>query len=165
MHNAPSVTYPVGRSLFFGRLMLAVWLLGAAMAGWWCLQAAAMGWRQGLVLLSVPAAGLAAWSSWRAMAPGELRWDGQVWLWNPGDQAEPARLHAPIDLQGHLLLCLHLDTGRTRWCWAERSSLPERWGDLRRAVYSPAGTQAASDNAQPLSIKPRATASSAPPET
>lgn len=140
MHNAPSVTYPVGRSLFFGRLVLVVWLLGAMSTGWWCWHAAAMGWRQWLVLTSVPLAGLVAWSSWHRMTPGELRWDGQLWLWNPGEQAEPGRLAVHLDLQGHLLLCLHLDSSHKRWCWAERASLPERWGDLRRAVYSPAAS-------------------------
>ncbi|APW36971.1 hypothetical protein RD110_06970 [Rhodoferax koreense] len=162
MHNAPSVSYPVGRSLFFGRLLLAIWLFAAALAAWWCLGAAAMGWRQWLVLACLPLAGGAAWSSWRAMVPGELRWDGQVWLWNPGEQAEPARLELHLDLQDRLLLCLHLDSGHRLWCWLEWTNMPERWGDLRRAVYSRAESRAVSDDAQPNAVKPAAPAS---PET
>ena len=33
MHNAPSVSYPVGRSRFCGVLLAALWLAGAALVG------------------------------------------------------------------------------------------------------------------------------------
>jgi len=155
MHSAPSVTYPVGRSLFFGGLLAFAWLLGALLVGWWCLGVAAMGWRQWLAVLALPLGAACAGRSWRAMVPGELRWDGQAWLWRtPGTEAGPVGLHVHLDFQQHLLLCLRQGSGRSVWCWAERRLRPERWGDLRRAVYSPARSQAVSDDAPLPPVKP-----------
>jgi hypothetical protein len=171
MHNAPSVTYPVGRSRFFGMVMAACWLAGAALVGHWCLEVAETGWRQWLAMAVLPVCGASAWWAWRAMGPGRLRWDGQAWLWHaaantgalrPGTEAEPVALHAHLDLQHHLLLSLRQSRGPVVWCWAERVQMPERWADLRRAVYSPARSQAVLDDAPEPPVKPAAPAS---PET
>jgi toxin CptA len=141
MHNAPSVSYPVGRSRFCGVLLAALWLAGAALVGAWC-------WQQ-------------------AMRPGNLRWDGQVWLWHAagladGAEAEPVVLRAHLDFQRHLLISLRQSSGSVAWCWLESAQMPQRWADLRRAVYSPARSQAVLDDAPEPSVKPAAPAS---PET
>ncbi|MDB5849007.1 MAG: hypothetical protein JWP29_2759 [Rhodoferax sp.] len=170
MHHAPSVTYPVGRSVLFGLLLAGAWLLGAVLVGWWCLGVPAVGWRQWLGLSTLPVAALAAWVSWRRMGVGMLRWDGQVWLWQAkrhrGDQSDqdalPVQLGVHLDLQRQLMLCLQPQTGPSVWCWADRARMPERWGDLRRAVYSPARSQAVSDDAPVPPVVPVAPASPEP---
>ncbi|WP_394789483.1 hypothetical protein [Rhodoferax sp.] len=138
MHNAPSVSYPVGRSRIQAGLQFALWLLGALAVTVWCLQVGHLGWRQMLAVLAVVVAGVAAWWGWRRMGVGSLRWDGQQWFWTESGEPGPVRVSAHLDLQQHLLLCLHTEYGGRIWCWAERQSEPQRWSDLRRAVYSPA---------------------------
>ncbi|MDB5894040.1 MAG: hypothetical protein JWQ88_1571 [Rhodoferax sp.] len=167
MHNAPSVSYPVGRSRFFGLMLGVLWLAGAALVVAWCWDQAIPGWRQATALASLPISAACARHSWRAMCPGILRWDGQVWLWRPsslgeGADAEPVTLHAHLDLQRHLLVSLRQSSGQVAWCWLESVQMPLRWADLRRAVYSPARPQAVLDDAPEPPVKPAAPAS---PET
>jgi toxin CptA len=156
MHNAPSVTYPVGRSLLCAALLAALWTLAALLVAWWCQTVAAIGWRQWLALLALPAAAAGAWLSLRAMGIGELRWDGQVWLWHPrgAQEAMTVLLGVHLDLQRHLLVLLRPEHGLAVWCWASRKSYPERWGDLRRAVYSPATSRAAKAMSDDASVPP-----------
>jgi hypothetical protein len=48
------------------------------------------------------------------------------------------------DLQNHLWLAVQAAGGGARtWMWLARHQQAERWADLRRAVYSRAGTGAA----------------------
>ena len=63
MHNAPAVTYPVGRSRFQTGLTLAVVLVGGvAQAVWWLLSAThGAGHLLGLLLWLVAG----AWALWR----------------------------------------------------------------------------------------------------
>jgi toxin CptA len=83
--------------------------------------------------------GLAAMRCWKNSPVGQLRWDGQVWHWEClGYQAGlPARgLSVGLDFQRILLLRLESQNGVVNWLWADRLAMPERWLDLRRAVYS-----------------------------
>jgi toxin CptA len=41
-----------------------------------------------------------------------------------------------LDTQSLLLVRLDEPTQRARWLWLERRARPERWQDLRRAIYS-----------------------------
>ncbi|MCJ0764302.1 hypothetical protein [Variovorax terrae] len=146
MHSAPSVTYPVGRSRWAGRLALALWLAGAGAAALWLLQPGAAGWRQALALAAVLAAGAAALQAWRTAPQGELHWDGRQWLWSRrGGPQQPGLVTVHLDLQRCLLLRLQILDGRVRWLWLEPSFQPGRWNDLRRAVYSRASRQAPAD--------------------
>lgn len=138
MHNAPSVTYPVGRSRFQLRLQCAVWWLGVAVVAAWCWRSGVPLGRQMLAGAAVLLAGAGVlWGWWRAPV-GSLRWDGQQWFWTVGGASVAVRVHARLDLQRHLLLALQPDPGRSFACWVDCSSQPQRWRDLRRAVYSPA---------------------------
>lgn len=141
MHNAPPVTYPVGRSRFQAGAQGALWLLGVATVAGWCWQVDALGWRQGAAALSVVGAGLLAVFGWWKTPAAALRWDGQQWFWTANDVARTVHVSAHLDLQHHLLLRLRPDAGRPLWCWAERASQPVHWRSLRRAVYSPARPQ------------------------
>ncbi|WP_295955455.1 hypothetical protein [Rhodoferax sp.] len=141
MHNAPPVSYPVGRSRFQAGAQGVLWLLGAASVAGWCWQVDMLGWRQGVAVLAVVGAGLLAVFGWWKTPAAALRWDGQQWFWTANDVACTVHVSAHLDLQHHLLLRLRTDAGRPLWCWAERASQPVHWRSLRRAVYSPARPQ------------------------
>jgi toxin CptA len=141
MHNAPPVSYPVGRSRFQAGLQAALWLLGAATVALWCWQVDTLGWRQGVAALAVLGAGLFAGVAWWKTPVAALRWDGQQWFWSGGGTTFAVQVSVHLDVQHHLLLRLRPDAGRPLWCWAERASQPPHWRSLRRAVYSPARPQ------------------------
>jgi len=71
-----------------------------------------------------------------------LQFDGQAWTL--GQTAKsfsgPLALSVPpevlLDLQVHLWVRIVPIGHSAQWLWLERSSQPERWMDLRRAVYS-----------------------------
>ena len=79
MHNAPAVSFPVGRSRFQACCLLGVWVAGAAVCMYWASVMDVVGWRHALALVMPVAAGAAAWWSWRHRASGRLHWDGQYW--------------------------------------------------------------------------------------
>ena len=139
MHGAPSVTYPVGRSVFAGRL--AAGLVAAALVAGlaWSLQGAA-GWRPLAALGAAVAGGAVALRGWLGSATGMLCWDGQGWTWEEGGRAAAGRPEIALDLQGLLLLRWRAEQGPVRWLWLERASDSSHWEALRRAVYSRAST-------------------------
>ena len=138
MHNAPSVSYPAGRSRFAAALLAAVWLAGCAAAALW-LRQAPFAWRPLAMCAALCAAGgFAAWQWWRSPA-GVLAWDGQAWRWSahPGEGS----VTVALDLQRMMLLRWSAP-GAARWLWLSRARGAQRWDDLRRAVYSRARPQA-----------------------
>ena len=139
----PAVQYPVRRSRALGLLLSAVLLVGTAvLAGWFFFGVRAAFrwpvWAAGGFLL-IAAGG--ALHFWLAQLVGVLRWDGHTWtLEVPGAHVASMPLpEAPevlVDVQSHLWLHAVV-VGRGRiWLGLERSAGPERWLDLRRAVYS-----------------------------
>ncbi|MBT2323219.1 hypothetical protein J7E62_12775 [Variovorax paradoxus] len=137
MHGAPSVSYPVGRSRKADRLLLMVWLCGACCAAAACYQLDGADWRVGLLASSVIGAGAAAWwSTLRRTAPAELSFDGRQWSSVDPDGSRAAEAEVVLDFQSSLLVCLTEARRARRWVWLDRSTRPERWHDLRRAVYS-----------------------------
>lgn len=141
MHSAPSVTYPVGRSRVAGLLYLWAWLGGAGVIVLWAGQAADAGWRQGLAVTVLAITGAVAAWSWRSSPVGELGWDGDAWHWRANGQDASGCLAASLDFQQFILLRWDGGPG-THWFWVERVSLPQRWDDLRRALYFPARSAA-----------------------
>jgi toxin CptA len=139
MHGAPSVTYPVGRSLFAG--LLAAVLVAAALAAClaWSLQGGA-GWRPLVTVAAVLAGGALALGGWLRSPTGVLCWDGQGWSWEEGGRVEAGQPEIALDLQARLLLRWRADPGPARWLWLERASDVSHWEALRRAVYSRAST-------------------------
>ena len=140
MRNAPSVSFPVGRSRFEGRLLLAVGLAGGAALGLWQVQAAVpMGWGAASLMLWLMGAGL-AWRRWRATPAGRLHWREGGWFFEASDSAsleDPrplARLRVALDLQQVLLL--EAPGGMPRWLWLARADDPVHWQALRHAVHA-----------------------------
>jgi len=140
MHAAPSVSYPVGRSMFALALTAGLVLAALVVAVVWTAQAAQAGWRQALAFAAVAASGAyAAFSWWRSPA-GLLRWDGSAWNWEEGGEVRVGQPAIALDLQNRVLLRWQPETGPVRWIWLERSRDCVHWEALRRAVYSRAGT-------------------------
>ena len=136
MHSAPSVSYPVGRSRNATRLLTVLWVAGACCAGAALFQFDHVGWRHVLILGSVVLTATAARRTLGPVQPIDLVFDGQDWSLSGLASRKVARIVVVLDLQSLLLVRLDEPTRRARWLWLERRARPERWQDLRRAVYS-----------------------------
>lgn len=149
--RAPAVQYPLGRSRLLGVVLGTLLVAGAGLLVAWILQGV-----QPLSQGRAAVAGACVWIAavagalhfWRRQFSGKLCWDGQTWVLE-GDPLGSTVwvLDGPpmvqLDLQTHLWVCA-FPSGRCRiWLWLERSSQPQRWMDLRRAVYSRATPGAA----------------------
>jgi toxin CptA len=149
MHSAPSVTYPVGRSRFAAALLLLLWLLGGGAIAFWGNETHASGGRLAIATAVWIAAGVFAGIHWWRSPTGTVVWDGESWNWS-GWGADTGALQVNLDLQRFMLIrCA--GSREAYWFWLERASRPERWDDLRRAVYSRAtpGAHAAAPPAKP----------------
>jgi len=135
MHNAPSVSYPVGRSHFQAGLLVLTVLAGLIVDFYWSSQAL-WGWRQGLVGVSLCLAVVFALHEWQRTPQGTLTWDGVGWCFNEEQQAFIGDLTVSLDLQFVLLLRLTPNKGPPCWLWAERRRQAPLWVALRRAVFS-----------------------------
>ncbi len=137
MHGAPSVSYPAGGSRSARRLLLAVWASGACCAAAAFYSARSVDWRCGLLVLSVLLSGAAAWRApWTRNVLAKLNFDGEHWSLGEANGLGAARVKVALDVQSSLLLHLNEANGARRWIWLDGSDMPERWQDLRRAVYS-----------------------------
>jgi len=140
MHAAPSVSYPVGRSAFAGRLLALLCVLALAAAAAWTVEAAVFGWRQALAWAAALFCGGLALRGWWRSPAGVLHWDGLAWQWQDARGAAAGSVEPALDLQSRLLLRWRGDPGGVRWLWIERESDVSHWDALRRAVYSRAST-------------------------
>ncbi|MEO5606646.1 MAG: hypothetical protein ABIR13_03545 [Polaromonas sp.] len=139
-HNAPPVAYPLGRPVFLRHLLLGLWLAGLLCVLLWIASARQQPGAVVLALVAVLGAGMALWVSWKNLQCGQLTWDGDIWYWESMGCQECNALHelsVVADLQSRLLLRFEGQPGKGLWLWAEQASLPERWLDLRRAVFAP----------------------------
>lgn len=141
--RAPSVQYPLRRSRVLGALLLALLFSGAGVVAAWVSSGA-----RDVVLSAAVALGL--WLSaaagaahfWWSQPRGVLQFDGQAWTLGQTTKSfsGPLALSVPpevlLDLQAHLWVRVLPIGHSSQWLWLERSSQPERWMDLRRAVYS-----------------------------
>ena len=158
-HSAPQLTYPLARSATLGSTLLVIWLAGAVLTGWWLYFLPAADWRAWLAGATVLLTGMLALHGWLRSPAGQLSWDGQFWRWQSlsytsGDAA--LKLQVALDVGSALWLRLENSDGAALWLWADKSALPYRWLDLRRAVYSAAGASDHSDALRsPDTLAPR----------
>jgi toxin CptA len=137
MHGAPSVSYPVGRSRIAARLLLFLWIGGAccALAAW--ARLGHLDWRAGLLVLFVVGTGVAAWKGApRGASSDVLDFDGSRWSIRGTTGLQAARARVALDGQSWLLVRMIEPGSASRWVWLERRTMPTRWQNLRRAVYS-----------------------------
>ena len=135
MHNAPAVSYPVGRSRFQVLFLSIISVLGMSAAVTWIVQAQTPDWRQGLMLSGAVLTGFGAVWHWRHAPIGQLSWEGSSWSWAASGHTEPVQLAVVVDLQMAILLMLRPNGAKVRWLWVQRDASPVRWLPLRRAVY------------------------------
>ncbi|TFY96506.1 hypothetical protein [Ramlibacter rhizophilus] len=151
MRSAPSVTYPVGRSLWCAGVLAGVWLLALANLVLWMLLGPAPGARQALVALVLLACVPLSLHAWRTQLRGELDWDGAAWHLRTGGDPVPIRLDRVWDAQRWMVLRWRGpegQSGSTRWVWLAQGLDTEVWQAFRRAVYFSAGAQAQSASAR-----------------
>ena len=139
-----AVLYPLRRSGMLGSALAVLLLAGAAGLLGWALQGAAGATSPTAVWVALALWLLAASSAlhfWWHQTAGALPWDGQSWVFEP---ARPGgailALSSPpqvlLDLQSRLWVHVRFSESGSAWLWLDRSLQPERWVDLRRAVYS-----------------------------
>lgn len=144
MDLPPAVRYPFGRSSVHLGAVVACWVLMASGALAFLLQQSTS-WRGTLLLCACGMAGLVSVIGWRNTRAGVLQWDGQLWSLtlpagdlvqrvSPGNEFVQVRL--VLDLQTTLLVCAKSQLDRSQWIWLQRSSCPELWMDLRRALVA-----------------------------
>lgn len=139
-HNAPPVVYPLGRSRLQGVLLLGLWFTALSLPLLWFYVTRQFDWRIFLAIAAVMGAGAVAYMGWRNSPVGQLAWDGQLWRWeSPSYQVGVVeqKLAVIFDFQHLLLLRIENPAQASLWLWVERKAFPDRWLDLRRAVYSP----------------------------
>lgn len=138
MRSAPSVTYPVGRSRSASQLVVLVGVLGTCSAFAACCLRGILDWRVFLLVsgVLVAALGVCRCSS-RQVGTSQLEFDGRHWMASGGmTVVRGAAVRVALDFQSLMLVRL-VRPGRSEyWAWLDRRSMPERWADLRRAVYS-----------------------------
>ncbi len=136
MHNAPAVSYPVGRSSMCVGVHLLPTLFGALVCGAWAWQSAAPEAVRLGVLLTWGV--LAAWAGWACVrtVQGQLAWDGQLWTWQDRAGTQLGLVRPRLDWQTGLLLEFRPLQGRSIWLWPEQRLAPAVWDSLRRAVFA-----------------------------
>lgn len=155
MHHAPSVSYPVGRSVFQRRWVWIHGVLTVCLGLAWAVNQE-IGWAWMLAMTTLTGVTYCLWRQWRAwqQAPHHLLWLDGVWSIqrlqtaseDPLDMPLPPAMHCvgsvkPVwDGQSTLLLRWQSTSDRlgsgVRWLWLDETASPAQWLDLRRAVYS-----------------------------
>jgi hypothetical protein len=141
MHNAPSVSYPVGRCAFQRWLYLIFTCLASAAWLVWALSQGQSVW----LWLGACAWIVASVEGWRALRPRDvtLSWDGQVWCLHSASRHlndQLGSVEVCWDVQKALLLKWQpsSDTlgASMRWLWLGQAVSPTQWQAVRRAVYA-----------------------------
>ncbi|MDD2810947.1 hypothetical protein [Rhodoferax sp.] len=138
MHNAPTVTYPVGRSSFqawsLGLLMgLEVLTLVA-----WGASVDTLRWWHGVVWAGLVITALVLLRSWWRTPASQLAWDGTAWHLTAAHNAWAVQPQLIFDLQTVMLVQLSGSCPAWgRWLWLERAFAPNFWLALRRALHNP----------------------------
>ena len=139
MHNAPSVSYPVGRCAFQRWLFIGFAVLASSVLSAWALSLGlSIVWS-----IAVAAAALGVLLGWRALGQaGMLTWDGQVWCLHDqttGDEDALGVVYVALDVQTALLLrwqpASDALNAKSQWLWLGAQSTGDAWQNLRRAVY------------------------------
>ena len=145
MHNAPSVSYPVGRCAFQRRLYLFLTCVTSSVLwAWALLQPMGPVW---WFAVWVACLGM-VWGGHACLRDqGVLTWDGDVWCLHqqPGRLTDAlGRVTVSLDVQLALVLQWQpLSDGPEsckRWLWVGAENAPIFWQDLRCAVFARSNT-------------------------
>ncbi|HEY8904878.1 MAG TPA: hypothetical protein VIM63_02450 [Rhodoferax sp.] len=142
MHSAPSVSYPVGRSHFYGQVLAGALLLGGFSLAAWIMQSDTYALKHLLAVALWLGSAVVAVMVWLRSPHGLLIWDGQNWTWACRDVSHSVVLSVMLDSQSTLLVHWQVTGASNGWVWLERRAAPTRWLPLRRAVFAPRVTNA-----------------------
>jgi toxin CptA len=139
MHNAPSVSYPVGRCAFQRQLYLFLLLATLAVLSAWALnQGVTRVWCAAALLAMV--GGVLGAFSLRFFAT--LSWSGQRWCLHDQSGKKPDELgevEVILDTQKTLLLRWQPTSDKLPtsfvWLWLGAELSSSRWQELRCAAY------------------------------
>ena len=143
-HHAPSVVYPLGQSRLLAGILASFWSAGAAVTLLWFGTLRAADWRLAVSAALVILAGIAAWRGWKNSPTGQLAWDGDCWHWQSVSYQSglsEQKISVLADFQRVVLVKIENQAHASMWLLLEQTSMPERWLDLRRALYSPQRTE------------------------
>ena len=140
MHNAPSVSYPVGRCAFQRVTLTTLSVITVTvMFGWFMLQPVSwpMCWSGAVTVFGI----VLGWCNLHAQT-GTLSWDGHVWCWHSrGGNADDAlgEVFVAFDAQKALVLRWQPTSGRVAtlscYLWLDQESATLHWLNFRCAVY------------------------------
>lgn len=121
-------------------VLAGFWSAGLILTLLWFNTARVADWRFALAAALVLIAGVAAWFNWKNSPNGQLAWDGQSWRWDSASyQSGVAGQNVSVlaDFQRVILVRLENQAHASLWLLLEQRAMPERWMDLRRALYAP----------------------------
>ncbi len=132
--NAPSVSYPAGRSRFYPLVLFVLWLCCMAVAVTWFLKSARFVWAQGAMAGLVILLGAFFWREGHRQVNASLLWSGQEWVWTAEREEPVCQVTVCVDFQNVMLLMLDSRSARRRWVWVLGTASPRLWLPLRRAL-------------------------------
>lgn len=151
---APATSYAFERPPWARWALMAAGALVLGVLLAWALQPAATFWQRAVAISLVLAASWILLGVWRRWAVGMLLWNGECWViqtlapaQTAGTDGESVELETGLDGGGWLWLKAvkkPVSKGwrgrreRVVWLYLSERCSPAQWGDLRRAVYSPA---------------------------
>lgn len=134
MHRPPVVRFAVGRSRWYGRVLLLLWLLGVGvMLTFFSIQAVAI-WQVWVWFTALMVGAGVALQGWRSAPTGILLWDGTAWHWSGFFGIAPCTLTLHLDLQTLLIVSVRQHGAPCGWLWLDNATHDREWVALRRAV-------------------------------
>lgn len=142
MHKAPSVNYPVGPFVWYGRSLWLFWCVLCLAAVMVALQRPALLWGEvvALVVIAATTAWALAWHV-RHQPRGCLSWrneppDDPEWVWHP-EGAHARLVHVLVVWRGLGCIWVRLTSSEeVAWVWAQAEDAPNDWLAFRRALIS-----------------------------
>lgn len=128
--------------MVLGTILLALVVTGASALVAWGLHGTSLPlWAIALAAANWLVASFATFQFWQHPFTGHICWDGQAWILEAASSAPDfwqleCSPEVFVDLQAHIFLRVSPKGRNPVWLWLERSSSPDRWMALRRAVYS-----------------------------
>jgi hypothetical protein len=136
MHRAPAVTFTLKRSRWQLRLIACLSALAfAALVAFGSGQSGS-DHRTALLALAIVCATLVAYLGWKRSEHGDLRWDGQYWIWSGYGENLVCHLRLLMDFQGVVVVSVHAKDQAPVFLWLEKTNGDSNWSSLRRAIVS-----------------------------
>lgn len=135
MHNAPAVSYPVGRSRFQAQVLALLSLAAVIVWTVWVAHSTVLSWHHAIAAVWMGVFYPLAWWCWARTTEGQLSWSGELWRWETATASVEVVPVLVMDAQiAGLLKLRRTDVAAHKWVWVEQRALSARWRALRRAL-------------------------------